>query len=499
MTNMELSLLDFMIVMPEIFMLAMILILLLVEVFSKKTNQALLYGLSLVTLLGAGILAVNQYNLDVGEMASLFSVENIDQQVNYWYGELAHSKTISFIKLAIVVVVAIGLIYSYPRLEDEGLAQVEFYILTLLSTLGMLVLVSSASMLTIYLGLELMSLPLYGLVALNRKSSRGTEAAMKYFVMGAMASGILLFGIALLYGATGSFKLDDIANALVGLAQSEHAAVANKLLVFSAVFIVVGTVFKVGAAPFHSWVPDVYEGSPIPVAMFIGAAPKIAALVMGALLLMKGLYNIALEWQVMLSAVAIISFILGNLVALRQEKLRRMLGYSAISHAGFILLGLFVDEQGYSSGLFYAITYALTTVAGFGFILLLKNGDEAIEYINELKGFGRKNPWLAILMAGVMLSMGGIPFLVGFQAKLLVLVSAFKAGYIYTVIIGLVMSVIGLYYYLRVIKVLFFDELTEEDNIRVVAPNRVLVLFSANVILLALLGIYPDAILSYIF
>ncbi len=497
--NTELGALDFLVVMPEIFLMAMVLLILLVEVFSKKSNQPLLFGLSLVALAGTALLSIYQYNLELGEGAPLLAGEAELNTLTFWYGDVAHSKTISFVKFSMSVVVLMGLIYSYQRLKDEMLDRAEFYILTLLSTLGMLVMVASASMLTLYLGLELMSLPMYGLVALNRHSSRSTEAAMKYFVMGAMASGILLFGIALIYGATGSIEFNVIAQQLIEFAQGENAALSTKLLVFASVFIVVGVVFKVGAAPFHAWVPDVYEGAPIPVAMFVGAAPKIAALVMGALLLLNAFANIAEQWQMMLSMIAIISFVLGNLVALRQENLRRMLGYSAVSHGGFILLGLFVDKHGYSSGLFYAITYALTTIAAFGFILLIKNHDRAVENISELKGFAKENPWLALLMSAVMLSMGGIPFLVGFQAKFLVLMSAFHAGYTYLVIIGLVMSVIGLYYYLRIIKVMFFDEADEGSSLKVTGCNGTQILFSVNVLLLILLGIYPNALLSFIF
>lgn len=480
---MEFKLTDILVVLPEIFLMSMIVIVLLYESLSKNAKQSTLYALSLIALIGTALLGVYQYNFDV--------TGGILSSDAFWFGEINYNPISILLQIFMSLIVAIGLIYSYTRLNDNDMVNAEYYVLILLSTLGMLVLVTAGSLLTVYVGLELMSLPMYGLVALNRRSNKGSEAAMKYFVMGAMSSGILLFGMALLYGATSSLQLMDISAVISeGMTDSQ-----SRLILFSAVFLMVGIVFKLGGAPFHSWVPDVYEGAPAPVAMFIGAAPKIAAFMMAALLLLGGLAEFAVKWQSFIIAIAIISFVIGNLVALKQDNLRRMLGYSAVSHAGFILLGLLVtidSDSALTSGFFYAITYALTTTAAFGFILSVKVNGKEIKNIDDLKGFAKSHAWYAILMSCVMLSMGGIPFFVGFYAKFVVLRAAFEAGHLYTVIFALVMSVIGLYYYLRVIKVMFFDEAVSGNTLTLEANGTSQVFFNINVALIVILGLAPS-------
>lgn len=480
---MEFKLTDILVALPEIFLMSMIVIVLLYESLNKNAKQSTLYVLSIIALVGTAAVGIYQYNFDV--------TGGILSSNAFWFGEIIYNPILTLLKVFMLLIVAVGLIYSYVRLNDNDMANAEYYVLILLSTLGMLVLVSAGSMLTVYVGLELMSLPMYGLVALNRRSNKGSEAAMKYFVMGAMSSGILLFGMALLYGATSSLQFMDI-NAVISEGMTDSQ---SRLILFSSVFLIVGIVFKLGGAPFHGWVPDVYEGAPLPVAMFIGAAPKVAAFMMGAFLLLGGLGELAAQWQPFIIAVAIISFALGNLVALKQDNIRRMLGYSAVSHAGFILLGLLVtieSESALTSGLFYALTYALTTTAAFGFVLSVKVNGREIQGIDDLKGFAKKHAWYAILMACVMLSMGGIPFFVGFYAKFVVLRSAFEAGYVYTVIFALLMSVIGLYYYLRVIKVMFFDEAASNQEFALVANGSSQVFFNINVALIVILGLAPS-------
>lgn len=486
---MELNFTDLLVALPEIFLMSMIVIILLYESLNKNAKQSMLYTLSLIALFGTVAIGLFQYNVDVtnGVVASNF----------FWYGEIIFNPLTTLIKVFMVLIVAFGLIYSYSRLNENDIANAEYYVLVLLSTLGMMVLVAAGSLLTVYVGLELMSLPMYGLVALNRRSNKGSEAAMKYFVMGAMSSGILLFGMALLYGATGSLQIIDIKEVIaMGMTDSQ-----SRLILFSAVFLIVGTVFKLGGAPFHGWVPDVYEGAPAPVAMFIGAAPKIAAFMMGVIILLGGLLDFSDKWQPFIIAVSIISFVIGNLVALKQENIRRMLGYSAVSHAGFILLGLLIAETSYDAlgaGLFYAITYAMTTTAAFGFLLSVKINGKEIQAIDDLKGFAKKHAWYGILMAMVMLSMGGIPFFVGFYAKFVVLRAAFEAGYLYTVIVALLMSVIGLYYYLRVIKVMFFDEEVVGRELTIEAHGTSKVFFNINTFLLVVLGISPSLLLMFL-
>lgn len=480
---MEFKLTDLLVALPEIFLMSMIVIVLLYESLNKNAKQSTLYALSLIALVGTAAIGIYQYNFDV--------TGGILSSNAFWFGEINYNPISTLLKVFMSLIVAVGLIYSYVRLSDYDIANAEYYVLILLSTLGMLVLVTAGSLLTVYVGLELMSLPMYGLVALNRRSNKGSEAAMKYFVMGAMSSGILLFGMALLYGATTSLQFVDISIVIAqGMTESQE-----RLILFSSVFLIVGIVFKLGGAPFHGWVPDVYQGAPAPVAMFIGAAPKIAAFMMAALLLLGGLAEFWAEWQMFIIALAIISFAIGNLVALKQDNIRRMLGYSAVSHAGFILLGLLVtieSEMALTSGFFYAITYALTTTAAFGFVLSVKVNGKEIQAIDDLKGFAKKHAWYAILMACVMLSMGGIPFFVGFYAKFVVLRAAFEAGHLYTVIFALLMSVIGLYYYLRVIKVMFFDEEVSGKELTLEANGTSQVFFNLNVALLIILGFAPS-------
>ncbi len=485
----ELNLTDMLVVLPEIFLMGMIVVILLYESLNKNAKQSMLFTLSLIGLFGAGIISIVLYNVDV--------TQGIVISNYFWFGEINYSPLLLVLKVAMVVIVAFGLVYSYGRTGEQNIVTAEYYALVLLSTLGMLVLVSAASMLMIYVGLELMSLPMYGLVALNRRNNKSTEAAMKYFVMGAMSSAILLFGMALLYGATTSLQFEDIRTVIAnGMTDSQ-----SRLLLFATVFLIVGTVFKLGAAPFHGWVPDVYEGAPLPVAMFIGAAPKVAAFMMGVWILLGSLKGFADQWQPFIIAISIISFIIGNLVALKQDNIRRMLGYSAVSHAGFILLGLLVtaeSDTALSAGMFYAITYAMTTTAAFGFMLSVKVNGKEVQAIDDLKGFARQHAWYALLMAVIMISMGGIPFFVGFYAKFVVLKAAFNAGYIFTVIIALLTSVIGLYYYLRVVKVMFFDEEVQGRELTIEATGLSRVFFNVNALALIVLGVAPSLLYAFL-
>ncbi len=485
----ELNLTDMLVALPEIFLMGMIVIILLYESLNKNSKQSMLFTLSLIALFGAGILGTVLYNIS--------ETQGIVLSNHFWFGEISYNPLLLVLKVVMVLIVAFGLVYSYGRTGEQNIITAEYYILVLLSTLGMLVLVSAASMLMIYVGLELMSLPMYGLVALNRRNSKSVEAAMKYFVMGAMSSAILLFGMALLYGATSSLKFADINLVIAGGMTDSQ----SRLILFATIFLIVGTVFKLGAAPFHGWVPDVYEGAPLPVAMFIGAAPKIAAFMMAVWILLESVTAFMGQWQPFIVVIAIISFIIGNLVALKQDNIRRMLGYSAVSHAGFILLGLLVtaeSSEALGAGMFYAITYAMTTTAAFGFLLSVKVNGKEIQAIDDLKGFAREHAWYALLMAIVMISMAGIPFFVGFYAKFVVLRAAFEAGYAFTVVIALLTSVIGLYYYLRVVKVMFFDEAVAGRDLTVEATGLSRVFFNVNTLALVVLGIVPSLLYAFL-
>lgn len=474
---------DFIAILPEIVLTVAVIGILLLECFSKKSCIMTTHIVSMSSILVAFILLLTLVPFGAN---GLF----------FWNNEVVLTSTNVQLKGAMLLVVLLGLIYSFPKLSESNLNHPEYYVLILLSTIGMLVLVSANSLLMVYLGLELMSLPMYALVAFNRKSDKASEAAMKYFIMGAMASAILLFGLALLYGIGKTLDIYAIGELLPKLA-SQNLDQNTVLITFALVFVVVGIAFKLGVAPFHSWVPDVYEGAPAPVAMFIGAAPKIAAISMGYSLLKVAGYQASVQWEQMLAIVIVLSFVIGNFVALRQTNIRRMLGYSAVSHAGFMLLGLFSgnDSNIPSSAYFYAMTYAFTTVAAFGFILLVNKDGESIHNISDLKGFGRKHSYYGILMAIVMLSMGGIPPFVGFFAKLFVLQNAYYAGYLFLAIIGLLASVVGLFYYLRIIKVMFFDQEEEHNTITITRCIGSRTIFAANVALVVVLGLVPTLIM----
>jgi len=364
-------------------------------------------------------------------------------------------------------------------------------------TLGMMVMVTSNHMLSLYIGLEMMSLSLYGMVAFDRESARSTEAAMKYFVLGALASGLLLYGMSMVYGATGSLELS-------GVAQSIYHQAANKtVLLFGLVFLLAGIAFKLGVVPFHMWVPDVYQGAPTAVTLMISSAPKLAAFAMAMRLLVYGLFELAEQWQSMLMFLAVLSIILGNLAAIAQSNIKRMLAYSGISHMGFVLLGLLagvVDGErhfalnAYSSAMFYAVSYVIMTLASFGMVILLSRAGFEAENIDDFKGLNKRSSWFAAMMMVVMFSMAGIPFFIGFFAKLSVLQAVVAAGYVWLAVLAVLMSVIGAYYYLRIVKVMYFDEPTDTAPLR--APAELRVMLSANGLAIAVLGLLPQGLMS---
>jgi NADH-quinone oxidoreductase subunit N len=392
-------------------------------------------------------------------------------------------------KLFLFIVAALSLIHAKRYLQLRKLFSGEYQSLTLFAVLGMSILISAHSFLTIYLGLELLALSLYALSALNRDSSTASEAAIKYFVFGALASGVLLFGMALLYGLTGTLDLAQISE-LLGQKSEE------KTVLLATIFVVVGVVFKFGAVPFHAWVPDIYQGTPSAIPQLIGSAPKIAAIVMAIRLLGEGLEPLLISWQKVLMVSVVVSIGFGNLVALAQTNFKRMLGYSAIASAGFILLGIMTGTpQGYGASLFYAITYALTVVPAFGLLMMLSRDGFDPEHLDDLKGLNIRSPWYAAMMLLVMFSMAGIPPLVGFVAKLAILQEALSQGFMMVAIMAVFFSVIGVYYYLRVIKLMYFDEAIEHAPLDVNYGTRVVL--SLNTVSLLILGIFPASLFSY--
>jgi NADH-quinone oxidoreductase subunit N len=365
----------------------------------------------------------------------------------------------------------------------------EFFVLGLLATLGMMVMVSAHTFLTIYLGLELLSLSMYALVALNRDSAQSSEAAMKYFVLGALASGMLLYGISIIYGVTGQMDLAAVAQVIK--ADHEH----HTALVFGVVFIVVGLGFKFGAVPFHMWVPDVYQGAPTPVTLLISSAPKLAAFAMLMRLLVDGMQHLHADWQGMIIVLSVLSMAIGNLVAIAQSNIKRMLAYSTISHVGFLMLGILTaTKTGYAAAMFYTIVYTLMSLGGFGVILLLSRAGFEADKLDDFKGLNERNSWFAFIMLILMLSMAGMPPLLGFWAKWAVLSELINSGFMWIAITAVMFSVIGAYYYLRIIKLMYFDK--PEDTNPLTADNDMRVALSVNGLAILFLGLVPQGLLT---
>ena len=394
----------------------------------------------------------------------------------------------------------VSLAYARPYAADRDMLKGELFSLSMFSLLGILVMLAANNFLIVYLGVELMSLSLYALVAMRRDDIGATEAAMKYFVLGALSSGFLLYGLSMLYGATGSLDIGEVYKA-IGSGQINRA-----VLSLGTVFVVAGLAFKLGAVPFHMWVPDVYQGSPTGVTLMIGAAPKLAAFAITIRLLVEGMIGLGLEWQQMIVLLSVASMVLGNLAAIAQTNLKRMLAYSTIAQIGFMLLGLcptvvnvntISAANGYSSSLFYVITDVLTTLGTFGTILLLSRHGHEADRIEDFRGLARRSPWFAGVMAIFMFSLAGIPPTVGFYAKLAVLqalVSTNVTGFIWLAVVAVVLSLLGAYYYLRVVKVMYFDEPVDSRPIE--ARGDVRALLSANGAAILLLGILPGGLMA---
>lgn len=407
----------------------------------------------------------------------------------------------NLLKLFSYLAIGMTLVYGRQYTTDRGIVGGElggeFYALALFSLLGQMIMISGNSFLSIYLGLELMSLSLYALVALRRNNIGATEAAMKYFVLGALASGFLLYGISMLYGATGSLELNEVFRAIVS------GTVDRTVLVFGVVFVVAGLAFKLGAVPFHMWVPDVYQGAPTPVTLLLGGAPKLAAFAITFRLLVEGMLPLAIDWQQMLMVLAVLSIIIGNVTAIAQTNIKRMLAYSTISHMGFMLLGmlsgvvdgnLFSAVNAYSASLFYAITYVLTTLGTFGVILLMARSGFEADNLEDFKGLNQRSPWFAVVMLVLMFSLAGIPPMVGFYAKLSVLQAVLGTGQIWLAILAVVFSLVGAFYYLRVIKLMYFDE--PADTGKITASLDMRVVLSLNGIAALVLGLWPGHLME---
>ena len=442
---------DFTPLIPEIFVFSMACLILMVSVFSGAKNKYLSYWLTQITLV----------------LAIWLSVSGISDSTIHTFNHMFIQDLMgSVLKITMYGILFVVFAYSGDYLKSRNMFQGEYFVLGLFGLVGMMVMVSAASMLTIYLGLELLSLSLYAMVALNRDSVRSTEAAMKYFILGAIASGMLLYGMSMIYGMTGTLDIQQIRAAVAALGPD------NLILVFGLVFVVVGLAFKLGAVPFHMWIPDVYDGAPTAVVTYISSAPKLAAFAMVMRLLVGGLESLAVSWQDMLVILALLSMGLGNVVAIAQTSIKRMLAYSAISHMGFFMLGIIsTSNNGYSSAMFYVMVYAVMSMGAFGLLTVLSGKGADIEDIADLKGLNQRHPWYAALMLLFMFSMAGVPPTFGFYAKLLVVQSVVEADMIWLAIAAVLLAVVGAYYYLRVIKVMYFDSADDLPRLSTVRPE----------------------------
>lgn len=393
------------------------------------------------------------------------------------------------LKLVSTVTISVMLFYSRGYLAARGLFRGEILVLTLISLLGMMVMISAASFLTLYLGLELLALCLYTMVAMHRTSNAASEAAMKYFVLGALASGMLLYGMSMIYGATGSLDIFVIARKV--LAGGAHGGI----LVFGLIFVVSGIAFKLGVVPYHMWVPDVYHGAPTAVTLLIGTAPKLAAFAFTLRLLAVALAGLEFDWQGMLVVLSLLSMILGNVIAIAQTNIKRMLAYSTIANMGYMLLGfLAANLAGYGAAMFYVVAYVVASLASFGMVMLLSREGFEADRIDDFRGLNQRSPWWAFVMLLVMFSLAGIPPTLGFYAKFAVIEAAVGAGFIWLAVVAVLASLVGAFYYLRIVKVMYFDDAV--DTAPVVARGDSRALLSANGLALLLLGVLPQPLME---
>jgi NADH-quinone oxidoreductase subunit N len=462
-------------VLPEVFILTMACVVLVVDLFLKESQRSISYGLSQVALIAAIPLTLA---VGGGETQYVFD------------GSYVRDSMGDLLKVFIYLVTFGAFLYAKDYLKDRGLFKGEYYVLGLFAVLGMMVMVSANSFLTVYLGLELLSLSLYAMVAFDRDSRTGSEAAMKYFVLGALASGMLLYGISMIYGATGSIGFQEVAQALI------NTGMDNMVLVFGLVFLVIGLAFKLGAVPFHMWVPDVYHGAPTSVTLFLGSTPKIAAFAIAMRLLVDGLGGMHADWQGMLVIMAVLSMALGNVIAIAQTNIKRMLAYSTISHVGFILLGILAgSSEGYAASMFYTLIYALMALGGFGIVILLSRKGFEADRLDDYKGLHERSPWFAAMMMLLMFSMAGVPPTVGFFAKLVVLEAIVRVDMVWLALVGVFFSIIGAFYYIRIVKLMYFDKPLDDTPLAPAGMDTRIVL-TLNGLAMLILGLFPAGLLA---
>ncbi len=458
----------------EIFLLVMACTILIVDLLVVNKDRTVTYLLVQFTLLGCSLITVATHEPGVTHLFHNMFVDDLMSDV---------------LKLLSYLSVSMALVYSRNYLLTRGLFSGEFMVLTLFSLLGMMVMISASHFLTLYLGLELLSLCLYAMVALQRDSATATEAAMKYFILGALASGLLLYGMSMLYGATATLDVAGVSEAI------KHGVPNKELLVFGLVFVVAGLAFKLGAVPFHMWVPDVYHGAPTAMTMMIGSAPKLAVFAFVMRILVEGLQPLMVDWSVMLMIMAILSIAVGNIAAIAQTNIKRMLAFSSIAHMGFLLLGMLSGNiEGYGSAMFYAVVYVLMNLGAFGMIMLLSREGFEADKLEDFKGLNQRNPWIAFMMLLLMFSMAGIPPTVGFFAKFMVLQAIVSAGYLWLAVAAVLFSLIGAYYYLRIVKLMYFDAPESHEQIKMQPDTSLLI--SINSLAVLALGMMPGTLMS---
>lgn len=472
---MEPSQFNFLAAMPEIFLLCMTCVALIADVFLPERYRFVTYVLVQAAVIGAFLLTLPQF-------------KEYPQPIFTFGGQYIVDKLAVLTKLFIYIFSVFAFAYAREYIEARKIARSEYYLLGLFAVLGMSVMVSAYSFLVIYLGLELLSLALYAMVAIHRDSAAATEAAMKYFVLGGLASGMLLYGISILYGLTGSIQLDAVARLL--------QARQDLLPLLALVFVLAGLIFKFGAVPFHMWVPDVYQGAPTPVTLFIASAPKVAAFAITIRFLVQAMPSLSVNWEQVLIGIAVLSMFFGNVLAIAQSNLKRMLAYSSIAHIGYTLLGVIAgpdSSQGYSAAMFYIATYVLVAAGAFAVIILMSHDGKDFDKLSDYRGLNARNPWLAFMMMLLLFSMAGVPPTVGFIAKLGLLEALVQANYVWLAVLALVFALIGAYYYLRVVMLMYFEEPDDHlADIPIVLSPNMMTAISINGAAALVLGLLPS-------
>lgn len=457
--------------LPEMLLLGLTCFVLFVDIFLTARTRVITYGLSQVALIIVGVVTFMQFSID---------------PVITFSGNYIADSFSSMCKISMIVLTFFVFVYSRSYVKHRNITGGEYYLLGLFSLLGMMVMVSGHSFVTIYLGTELLSLPLYAMVALRRDSNLAGEGALKYFVTGAIASGMLLYGLSLLFGASGSLTLTDV---------SAHLSNGDMMTIFGMTFVVIGVLFKLGVVPFHMWVPDVYHAAPATVTAFITGAPKIAALAIMYRLLQQGMPGLVIEWQQLLIWVAILSMFFGNLLAIAQANVKRMFAYSSIAHMGYMLLGVIAaTPTGYAAALVYGIVYAVMSVGGFAVIAIMSKVGFEAEYLDDFRGLNARHPWLAFIMLLCLFSMAGVPPVFGFFAKLGVIEALINVHLVWLAAVAVLFAIVGAYYYLRLVKIMYFEAPSRMSKISV--PTDALIAVSINGLSLLVFGIFPSQLIT---